>query len=172
MPEIQFQNLDMMDALDLAILIEEEAKERYEEFVEQLGARYPGDASDVFAQMAKYEEEHHQQLLARRIKLFANKPVRVNRDMIWDVEAPSPSGPRTYMSPYQAMEIALEGEKKAHEFFCQALKVVTNQEVRILFEELRDEELAHQALLAKWMKKHDNDGPDRDDDGIDDPPAL
>jgi len=177
MSKIDFQKLDIMDALDLAVLIEEEAEERYAQFVQQLGSRYTGDAGDVFSAMVKNEVQHKNQLLERRKKLFGNAKVRVNRDMIWDVEAPSQNAHRAFMSAYEAMEVALQGEIKAYEFFVQALKVVKDEKVRGLFSELRDEELQHQNLLKKWMDSHKGDkGPDRSSDpsdgDSDEPPGL
>ena len=41
---LDFATLDLMDALDLAILIEVEAWERYKFFSEQIGHRLPGGA--------------------------------------------------------------------------------------------------------------------------------
>ena len=58
MPPIDFRTLDLQDALDLALSIEEEAKERYEEFSRITGGRYAGDAADMFRQMAGYEAKH------------------------------------------------------------------------------------------------------------------
>lgn len=162
-----------MDALDLAILIETEAQERYEEFVRELGNRYTGDASDVFASMAKNEAQHKSQLEDRRQKLFGKTPPRVNSDMIWDVEAPAPGSPRAYMSPYQAMQVALEGEEKAYNFFVNALSSVTDSKVKDLFEELKNEELEHQRLLKKWMDAYKGDkDSDRDQDDTEEPPGL
>ena len=173
MADIDFAKLNLLDALDLAILIEEEAKERYEHFVELIGTRYPGDAADIFAAMAKNEAQHKAQLSARRRELFGDSPIRVNRDMIWDVEAPDQGRPRVFMSPYQAMEVAMEGEIKAHNFFRDALATVADKSVRELFSELKDEELEHQRLLQQWMDKYEGDrNPDRSDDDLDDPSAL
>ena len=47
-----------MDALDIAILVEVEALERYELFTNQLGHRYPEDAASVFRMMAINEKKH------------------------------------------------------------------------------------------------------------------
>ena len=45
MPTIDFASLTLQDALDLAILIEEEAKERYEEFAENLSLHHTPEAA-------------------------------------------------------------------------------------------------------------------------------
>ncbi|HET9554534.1 MAG TPA: ferritin family protein [Anaeromyxobacteraceae bacterium] len=149
---IDFSKLDLRDALDLAILMEEEARERYVEFSKIVGGRYPGDASDVFKMMAAYEVKHEEQLQARRRSLFKEAPVRVSMDQLDDAEAPDRGQPRVFMSARDAMEVALRAEEKAWDFFDQALREVKDAGVRALFEELRGEEASHRKLLADKMR--------------------
>ena len=171
--KINFKDLDLQDALDLAILIEKEAEDRYKEFVELLGHRYKNDAGDLFRTMVVNEAKHGQQLSERRKKLFANIPVRVTLDMIWDVEAPAQGLVRSYMSPRQATEVALQSERKAFQFFDEALKYIRNVEVRELFSELRSEELEHEQMLLKHLETlPPSEGQDLNDDDIDEPSQL
>jgi rubrerythrin len=165
---IDFQKLTLQDALDLAILIEEEAKERYDQFVRVVGGRYAGDASDMFRDMAGNEAKHHAALLARRTSLFGDAPRNVTSAMIDDVEAPDRGAPRVFMSARQAMEVALASEEKAYDFFVQALKVVSEPKVKALFEELRDEELQHRRWVKARIEKLPP-GPDVEDDEADAP---
>jgi rubrerythrin len=170
---IDFKKLDMMDALDLAILIEEEAAERYQEFANELGHRYEGDAADFFTKMVGNEIKHRDQLKSRREKLFANKPTKMEASMIWDVEAPAPGKPRAYMSVRQSIEVAIESEIKAFDFFNQALKNIGNSEIKALFTELRDEEAEHKATLEKFLTElPPGEGADKDDSDGDEPSAL
>jgi rubrerythrin len=157
---IDVSKLDLRDALDLAIAMEQEAKDRYEWFTTQVGGgRYPGDAADVFHQMAVNEAKHGAELKARRDKLFGGQPARVNTAMIDDLEAPDHGKPRVFMSARQAMEVALESEVKAQEFYDGAARITKDPDVRKLFEELRAEEVQHQAWLREWLK-HQPKGPD------------
>jgi rubrerythrin len=149
---LDFSNLDLMDALDLAILIEVEAYERYKYFNEQLGHRFPGDAASIFRSMATNELKHGQQLNERREKLFGDGPLRVNRDMIFDVEAPEFGAPHMNMSPLKALQVALASEEKAFWFYDEALKHVTDPAVRELFEELRDEETEHVRMVKEMIE--------------------
>ncbi len=78
--------------------------------------------------------------------------------MIDDVEAPDLRQPRAHMTPRHAYNVAMEAEIKAYNFFNDALSGIEDQNVRKLFEELRDEELEHQHLLEKLKNKFsDND---------------
>jgi erythrin-vacuolar iron transport family protein len=168
--QLDFSTLTLQDALDLAVLIEQEAEERYLMFVDQLGERYRGDAADFFAMMARNEHRHATELAERRRSLFGDSPSRVTADMIEDVEAPDTGRPRQYMSPRHAMDVAMDSEVKAYEFFDQALPGIRDQEVRRLFEELRDEEAEHQQLLKEEMAKHPETlDPDVEPDEVDTP---
>ncbi len=165
---IDFAKLTLKDALDLAILIEEEARVRYEEFTKLVGGRYKGDADEVFKNMAVYEAKHRDELKARRQKLFGAAPVTVTLEAIDDVEAPDRGQPRVFMSPRQAMEVALASEEKAFDFFDGALKHVKDADVRKLFEELRAEERQHQEYVKKAMATLPP-GPDVEEEEADAP---
>ena len=170
-PNLDYLTLTLQDALDLAILIEEEAEERYRELANLVGGRYPGDAADVFRSMVFNEQKHGRQLADRRRRLFGDAPRRVDRGQLWEVEAPDYGKPRVFMSPRQATEVAMASEQKAHEFFVCALPGVKDPDVRALFEELRDEELHHFQTLERHL--HDlPPGPDVEDADADEPPAL
>ncbi len=166
---IDFKSLTLQDALDLSILIEEEARERYEFFVKQVGGgRYPGDAADMFRMMVGYEAKHRAELVERRRKLFGDAPPRITTLQIDDVEAPDRGSPRVFMSAHQAMEVALDSEVKAYEYFTAALPQITDPQVKALFEELAGDELKHQALVRERIAQLPP-GPDLEDSDADEP---
>ncbi len=166
--KIDYAKLSLKDALDLAILIEEEALERYQKLSEMVGGRYSGDARDVFRAMAKNEARHGLQLTERRERLFPGAERTVSRDALYDVEAPSWTSVHVFMSSRQAFEVALESERKAHEFFDQALPHLKDARVRGLFVELRGEEQQHAAMLIRKMKGLPS-GPDVETEMADEP---
>ncbi len=151
--KIDYANLSLMDALDLAIFIEEEAKERYTEFYDQMVVHHTPEAAAFFYEMIGNENRHEVELSARRRSLFQAEPRRVKRSMLSEVEAPEYDKTRVFMSARQAMEVALECEIKAHDFFDHTLPHIKNPEVQDLFQELRDEELLHQQLVRREMDK-------------------
>lgn len=165
---IDFKSLTLQDALDLAILIEEEAQERYESFTKQVGGRYPGDAADMFRMMAGNEAKHRAELVERRRKLFGDAPPRVTTSQLDDVEAPDRGAPRVFMSARQAMEVALASEVKAYEYFGAALPHLADPQVKALFQELQGEELQHQALVKARLEKLPP-GPDLEESDADEP---
>lgn len=170
--QLNIATLNLQDALDMAVLIEKEAEERYLLFVAQLGERYPGDATDFFAMMARNEKRHGIELAERRRSLFGDAPSRITADMIEDIEAPDMGKPRSHMSPRHALEVAMESEVKAYEFFDQALPGIQDPAVRKLFTELRDEEAEHQSLLNEQKVKYPETLEPDSDAGEIDTPAL
>jgi len=150
---LDLSKLSLMDALDLAKLIEMEACHRYQMFASQLGRSGGYDAGAFFATMAENEAKHGQELEARRKSLFGDAPARLTLDDLFDVEAPEMGAPRKGMSTIQAFEVGLAAEKKAHDFYDMALPGITNPEVRALFTELRDEETEHVEMLQEAMAK-------------------
>ena len=150
---LDLSKLSLMDALDLAKLIELEAHQRYKIFAAQLGRRGGYDPGAFFATMAENEAKHGRKLEARRKALFGNAPARVTLGDLFDVEAPGMGAPRRGMSTVQAFEIGIAAEKKAYDFYDMALPGITDPEVRELFIELRDEETEHVKMLQEEMAK-------------------
>ena len=150
---LDLSKLSLMDALDLAKLIEMEACHRYQQFASQLGRTGGYDAGAFFATMAENEAKHGQDLEAQRKALFGDAPSRLTLDDLFDVEAPDMGAPRRGMSTVQAFEVGLAAEKKAYDFYDMALAGITDAEVRTLFTELRDEEAEHVEMLREAMAK-------------------
>lgn len=168
---LDYSKLGLQDALDLAILVEEEAQERYLELVDQMTQHHTPEAARFFETMAGNEKKHGDELRARRHSLFGDAPRGVSRGMLWDVEAPGYDEVRVYMSARAAMETALRAETKAHEFFVAAIPHVGDPQVKKLFQELRDEELLHQALVREAMRNLPPEGPAVDPTDYEDEPV-
>jgi erythrin-vacuolar iron transport family protein len=167
---IDFSQLGVMDVLDLAVIIEEEAEERYVAFAKMLGSRYEGDAANFFEIMSGYEAKHGNSLRERRTKLFAATPTRVSKEMVEDVEAPDHGAPRPFMSTHHALEVALDCERKAEAFYVSALNFVSDPQVKGLFIELRDQEVGHQELIQQQLAKAPGDNaPDVPPEDVDTP---
>ena len=162
--KIDFSTLTLRDTLDLAVLIEVEAQDRYRLFTGQLGDT---EAGAVFRSMGGNEKKHSDELAARRRSLFGDTPARFRREDIFDVEAPDVGSPRWNMSEYRACEVALHSEKKAYEFYDRALESVQDPQVRALFVELREEEAGHvrliEAVIAKLPPSARVEAEDQDD---------
>ena len=150
-PNIDFSKLDLMDALDIAILVEVEAFERYTLFTNQLGHRYPDDAASIFRKMADSEKKHADELSRRRKELFGDTPMVFNKDLLFDIEAPEISSPRWNMSPFKAFQLVLSSEEKSYDFYNEALSYVEDSEICALFTELREEEAEHARMIKDFI---------------------
>ncbi len=168
---IDYGKLTLQDALDLAILVEDEAKERYEEFADQMENQHTTDAAQFYRLMALNETKHGRDLSERRKVLFGNAPSRMDRSMLWEVEAPAYDKAHAFMSPRQALQVALDSEQKAHDFFEGVIGTVTDPAAKRLFEELREEELEHKRLVAKELAKLPPESVIASEDFVDEPVA-
>jgi len=153
MKQLDLTKLDLMDALDLAILIEQEAMERYEELTAVMREHRTEEAASFFHFMAKAEAKHGADLLNERTKQFGRTARRVDRSLLWDVEAPGYETVHDFMTLREALKVALDAEVKAYDFFDRALKLPLSPPVKKLFEELRQEEIAHQDMVKREFAK-------------------
>ena len=169
---LDLSKLSLMDALDLAKLIEMEACHRYQMFATQLGHSGGYDAGAFFATMVENEAKHGQEIEVRRKALFGDAPARLTLDDLFDVEAPDMGAPRRGMSTVQAFEVGLAAEKKAYDFYDMALAGITDPDVRELFTELRDEEMEHVELLREAMAKLPSSASAEVEFDLDDTPYL
>lgn len=156
--QIDFGSLTVKDALDLAIFIEEEAKERYDDFAAQMEAHHTPEAARFFRYMAANEQKHADSIAERRRAAFGDAPVTADRSMLFDVEAPEFERARAFMGVQAALEIALAAETKAYEFYDAALPGIREPQLQELFGWLRDEEIKHQELVRSLMERVPEDG--------------
>ena len=169
--EIDFSQLSLRDTFDLAISIEEEAKERYDDFAEQMDAHRTPDAAKFFRFMAENEIKHAEKLAAQRKELFGDEQSTADTSLIYNIEAPEFDVARAFMSVRAALDVAMESEVKAYEFYHCALEEISDAEVRELFLALRDEEARHQEMIRETKSRiPDDDGIDPDD-FVDEPAA-
>ena len=171
MKTLDLTGLDLRDALDLAVLVEEEAKDRYEELAAQMENQHTFEAAAFFHAMVKNEAKHGEELAARRRTLFADAPRRVDRSLLWDVEAPAYETVHAFMTLREALTVALDAEVKAYEFFRQALEHPLSEPVQKLFEDLRQEEVLHQNLVKEQLAKLPPDPDVAPEDFADEPVA-
>ncbi|MCA9604334.1 MAG: ferritin family protein [Myxococcales bacterium] len=169
---IDFATLTLKDALDLAVLVEEEAMDRYGELADQLELHRTGSAARFFRFMEGNEAKHRAALLEQRTAKFGDEPRSVTRTMLFDIEAPDYDEARIFMTVREALGTAMRSETKARAFFEEALPSITDPDVKALFEELVEEEIEHQQLVQKEIDKlgpPENDPSDDPEDYSDGP---
>jgi rubrerythrin len=152
-PSFDFSNANLRDVLDLATLVEQEAKERYEELAHQMEVHRTPEAAAFFRKMIALEVMHEDEVAGARTMLFGHEPMVVTRAMIFDVEAPEYDEVRALMSHREALETVLRAEKKARAFFAAAREVVTDERVCDMFSSLLEEETLHVEYVERELAK-------------------
>jgi rubrerythrin len=171
MATIDYKNLNLKDALDIAIVIEDDARDRYRELAEQLEQHNTGEAAQFFHFMVENETKHGDQLRRHRASLFGDAPREVDGAAVPEVELADYDVARAFMSVHAALRVAMANEVRAHDFYDEALEYVTDPEVKELFTELRAEEVDHQDQIKKVQSKLPPEDTSNPDDFADEPVA-
>ncbi len=150
---VDVKHLTLQDALDYAILIEDEAAERYAELAMQLEAHNTHEAAKFFHAMVGHERKHGEQLKTRRKLVSGDAPSRVTPAMIPEVEVADYDEARAFMTPHAALRVAMANERRAERFYVDACAEARLPEVRELFESLAAEEVEHQRWVREAMAK-------------------
>jgi rubrerythrin len=170
---IDFTKFSLVDALDLAIFVEDEAKERYEDLTAQMKGHHTEEAAEFFKFMVANESKHAEDLRTRRRQLYGDVPSKVSPNMVFEVEAPGFEEVRAFMTPREALAVALRAEEKAWAFFNEAIAALpAESEVARLFVELRAEEIEHQDLVRRQIGKLPPDSGQKVTDYEDEPVGL
>jgi rubrerythrin len=146
-------DLDVRAALDLAIMIEEDAALRYEALCALVGDDL-GGAGAIFRELAANEQRHCGDLELMRDALRAGGEPRIEVSVLDAPQAEHPEAdddapPRTARD---ALEIALAAERRAEAFYRDALPRLADRGARALFEDLAQEEAEHVALLERRLE--------------------
>lgn len=172
MRDIDVARLSLRDTLDLAVLIEEDARQRYLELADQVGRHHTREAADFFRRMAATELTHATRLRERRRTLFADSEITVDRSLAFEVEAPEYHQIRAFMTLHEALEVALESERKAYRFYDQAMKRAEDAEVQRLFDDLRKQEAEHQQQILEYTERLPAEDDTDPDDYVDEPQPM
>ena len=146
-------DLSLAELLLHALVIELEATQRYEQLAEmmlQIGNR---KVAKLFAKMARIEAAHaetiQEQIRDRKL------PMLTPSQYHWrGAEAPeNTDSARLFhlMTPSQAMQLALDNEKRAFEFFADVVDDSVDERVREIAAEFAAEEEQHVAWVEEWL---------------------
>ncbi len=155
-----------------ALAIEVEAEERYAMLADQMEVHNNPDLAALFRKMSDIEGRHARQIRARATgyELPEIAP--------WEYRWQGPDSPESVdaseshylMRPHHALALALAAEERAVQFFEGLARTATTVEVRLLAEELAEEERAHVRLVQDLLAKHSKPDVDWDEDM--DPPVV
>ena len=154
-----------------AYAMEIEAVERYAQFAEQLEAHNNREVADLFRKLSHIESLHAKRILdeMRWPSMPALTPAYA-----WETA----EGPETapfdalhyLMQPYHALEIALQCEQQAQEYYEGIAAGSAPLRVRAAAAEMAEEEREHVRLIRRWLRKVPK--PDAGWDRDPDPPRM
>lgn len=162
----------MAELLAHALTIELEAVQSYRELAQQMQQCGNDEVAELFDRMSALEAEHAAKI--RRTAGAIELPELAPWEYRWPgLESPENidlAGVHYLMTPYQALQLALDNENNAMAFFEAAANTSTDDRVRALAQEFADDERQHVAWMQDWLSKYTPPGDDWDYDP--DPPVA
>jgi len=157
------------DFMARAYTMELEAIERYAQFAEQLDSHNNREVAQLFRKLSQVETLHAKRILEEmRWPSVPPLPVAYAWDGLEAPETAPPDSVHYLMQPYHALEIALQCEMQAQQYFEAIAAARAPRRVRAAAAEMAEEEREHVRLIRDWMKKvsrpaaawdHDPDPP-------------
>ncbi len=164
--------LDLPHFLAHAHAMEVEAAERYRLLANQMVVHNNPEVSDLFVSLAEIEARHAEEILARAG--HDGLPSLAFWQFGWtDAEGPETAAFETahyLMTPHHALTVALDGERRAFEFFDRVGRETADADIRRLAEKFAEEERKHVTMVRKLLERCPQPDPDWSDDS--DPPAA
>jgi rubrerythrin len=142
--------------LSYAIKLEEEATLRFAQLADAMDNSGNKPVGALFRKLSDYSRLHLADAKARAG--FRDVPVMMPQEYQWpDFESPETASiwATDPMIAYdQAMEIALESEKRGHAFYKLVLDTTDNPEIKVLAKEFVEEEAEHVQWLEQWISDY------------------
>ena len=139
-----------------ALAIEHEAAQRYEEFAAWFAERGDAVLEGLCGNLARLEREHHRELLSGcdGLTIPAIDPGAYQ----WLGDAPPETGARDLFfraaHPRHILQIALEGELRAHAFFVEVARTSPTRAVREVAAIMAAEESGHIGWVTQALEYH------------------
>lgn len=139
-----------------AIGLEQEAAIRFGQLADAMESCGNRDVGRLFRQLSDYSRMHLADARAR--SGFRDMPVMRPQDFAW----PGLESPETaaiwavdpFIGREEALEIALDAETGAFEYYKSVLDNTDDPEIKVLAKEFVDEESGHVAELRRWIAAH------------------
>lgn len=160
------------ELLAYSLALETEAVERFDDLADQMETHHNYEVADLFRKLARIEGMHIDNVK----KASAGK--ELPNLLAWEFEwegGESPEGgamedAHYLMQPWHAIELAMQGERRAVAFFRHVADTATDEKVVEMALELVVEEEEHVELLEQWQERFPKPEEGWDEDM--DPPAV
>jgi rubrerythrin len=142
--------------LSYAIKLEEEATLRFGQLADAMDAAGNKPVGALFRKLSDYSRLHLADARARAG--FRDVPVMLPREYQWpDLESPETAAiwaADPLIAYDEAMEIALDSEKRGYAFYKTVLDTSDDPEIKALAKEFVAEEAEHVEWLEEWISEH------------------
>jgi rubrerythrin len=142
--------------LSYAIKVEEEATLRFGQLADAMDNAGNKAVGALFRKLSDYSRMHLGEAKARAG--FRDVPVMLPQEYQWpEYESPETAAiwaTDPLIAYDEAMEIALESEKRGYAFYKLVLDTTANPEIKALAKEFVEEEAEHVQWLEDWIKEH------------------
>jgi len=136
-----------------AVQLERDAARRYEDLAASMSTDGNRELKSFFERMAGFSRKHLAEASARAG--FREMPALRPDEYEWpEGTAPETAGwvgVDALMSADEALELALESERRGHAYYATIAVTSQDPEVRILAGQFAEEEAAHVRELEKWI---------------------
>lgn len=150
------QPLTARSLLALSLALEREAARRYDSLAARMAAYGNLEVAELFASLAA-EERHHEAAVERLLALQggpvdAVMPPAVPPEAISPEAAAEAGGPHL-MTPYRALRLAADAERRAFRYFIDIAANAADDALRRQAEALANEELDHLVRIRKERRR-------------------
>lgn len=144
--------------LQLASKLEADAAAGYDQLADLMQQQGREEVAAMFAKFAHFSRLHHQEVEQLRDQEVST-PGELAADPVWP-DGHSPENPLALtlaedMTPRKAVELALETERRACDFYITVAGQSRSSRVRELAHEFGEEEAEHVAHLQRWLTRYD-----------------
>jgi rubrerythrin len=162
---------NLAEFMSLALAMESEAAQRYAELADTMETANNVEVAELFRKMANIETGHARAIMNKmRWREYA-PPRRASPFGASDgPETPGDETVHYLMQPYHALELALECEERAEQFYAELALSAEDADVREAARTLEAEEREHCALVREWLERVDKPAANWADDP--DPPRY
>jgi rubrerythrin len=158
------------ELLAYSLALETEAVDRFNDLADQMEVHHNFEVADLFRKLAKIEGIHIDNV--NKASVGKDLPLMSAWQFEWEggesPEGGSMEDAHYLMEAWHAIDLAMQGEKRAVAFYRHVADTAVDESVVNMALELVEEEEEHVVLLQQWQKRFPKPRDDWDDDP--DPP--
>jgi rubrerythrin len=148
----------LADLYAVAYQIEADAVERYELLAAQMDVHNNPDLVAMFRDLARAEAIHRDEIRRLAGEAGIDAVAHAGRVAKWSKgESPEEvdAGAAHYlMTPWHALQLALDGEQRALAFFSSVVETAKDAKIRRIAEEFVEEEAEHVNLVRRLLRRY------------------